>query len=117
MKAPFSWPKSSRFDEFARNCRHVDGHERPAPPPAIIMKGARHEFLAGAGLTLDHDRQVGLRQPGDDAVDILHDRRAADDRQVLGRRLCGGSGFAIGLLERRGRPVRTSALRSKGFGR
>ena len=77
-----------RLDEIARNCRHVDGDERSAAALAVIVQGARNQLLAGAGFAADHDREVGLHQPGEQAVDFLHRRRAADQRDRL-EVLCG----------------------------
>jgi hypothetical protein len=56
------------------------------------VQRARHQFLAGARFTGNHHRQIGLHQPRQDAVDFLHRRRTADQRNVVeiltfGRRL------------------------------
>ncbi len=69
------------FDQLARDRRHVDRHERAVAAAAEIMKRAGDKLLAGAGLAVDHDRQIGLHQPGERAIDLLHRRRAADQRQ------------------------------------
>ena len=55
------------------------------------MDGARDQFLAGARLARDEDGQVGRDDARDDAIDVLHRRRAADQRQrrVLFRRGLG----------------------------
>ena len=37
-----------RFDQVARDRRHVDGDERPVAPLAVVMQRARDELLAGA---------------------------------------------------------------------
>ncbi len=95
VKAPFSWPNSSDFDQLARDRRHVDRDEGTAAALAVFMKGARHQFLAGTGLAGDHDRQVGAHQAGQDAVDFLHGRRAADQRQLLFRLGVFGGGMAV----------------------
>ncbi len=79
-----------RFDQFARNGRHVDGHEGALAAAAIVMQRPRHKLLARTGLSHDHDREIGLRQAGDDAVDFLHRRRAADNGQSLARRIAVG---------------------------
>ena len=73
------------LDQVARDRRHVDGDEGPLPALAVIVQRARDEFLAGAGFAGDHDRQVGRHQPRERAVDLLHRRRAADQRDVLSR--------------------------------
>ena len=79
-----------RFDQFARNGRHVDGDEGPLAAAAVVMERPRHKLLAGAGLAHDHHGEIGLRQAGDDAVDFLHGGRAADDGQRLARRVAVG---------------------------
>jgi hypothetical protein len=71
------------FDEFAGNRRHINGDEGPVPTLTVVVERPRHQFLAGAGLARDHHRQVRLHQPGQHAVDVLHGRRAADERQAL----------------------------------
>ena len=68
------------LDQVARDRRHVDGDERPVAPLAVIVQRARDQFLAGAGLAGDHHGQIGLHQPRQHAVDFLHRRRAADQR-------------------------------------
>ena len=71
------------FDEVARDRRHVDGDEGAGAPLAVIVQRARHQFLAGAGFAGDHHRQIGLHQPRQHAVDFLHRRRAADERNIV----------------------------------
>ena len=76
-------PEQLAFDEFFRNRRHVHGDKRPGAAAAVIVQGAGDEFLARAGLAHDHHREIGLCEPCDDAIDFLHRRRAADQRQAL----------------------------------
>jgi hypothetical protein len=80
VKAPRSWPNSSLSIS-----RHVDRHEGAGAPLAVIVQRARDQFLAGAGLAVDHDRQVGGREAGDRAVNFLHRGAAADQRQAFFR--------------------------------
>ena len=80
VKAPFSWPKSS-LDQLPRNGGHVERHERALAALAVIVQHAGDQLLAGAALARDHDGQIGLREPRQHAVDLLHGRRAADERQ------------------------------------
>ncbi|MGY4469822.1 hypothetical protein ACVWWK_005531 [Bradyrhizobium sp. LB9.1b] len=47
------------------------------------MQRARHQLLAGAGLARDHHGEVGLHQARQHAIDFLHRRRAADQRDRL----------------------------------
>jgi len=51
---------------------------------AVIVQGARDQFLAGTALAHDHHGQIGLRKPRDDAVDLLHRRGTTNQRQALG---------------------------------
>src|SRR5690606_744579 len=76
-------PKEFAFDQFARDRCHVDGNEGTIPPAAIIMESARNEFLAGAALTRDHHGEVRLHEPRENAVNILHGGRAADQRNLF----------------------------------
>ena len=78
-------PEQLGLDQVARDRRHVDGDELPATPFAVVVKRAGDQFLAGAGLARNHDREVGLHQTRDQAVDFLHRRRTADQRNRLER--------------------------------
>ena len=71
------------LDQLARDRRHVERHERALAALAVVVQRARHQLLAGAGLAGDHHREVGRHQAGERAVDLLHRRRAADQRQAL----------------------------------
>ena len=69
------------FNQLARDRRHVDRDERAGAPLAVVVQRAGDQFLAGAGLAVDHHRQVGGAEPRDGAVHLLHRRAAADQRQ------------------------------------
>ena len=71
------------LDQLARDRRHVDGNEGAVAPAAVVVQGARHQFLAGTAFAVDHHREVGRGEPGDGAVDLLHRRTAADQRQFI----------------------------------
>ena len=71
------------LDQLARDRRHVERHERSFATLAVVVQRARHQLLAGARFARDHDREVGRHQPGQRAVDLLHGRRTADQRQAL----------------------------------
>ncbi len=45
---------------------------------AVEVDGARDELLAGAALAQDQDGVRGVGDLGEDAVELLHSRRAAD---------------------------------------
>ena len=89
------------LDQLARDRGHVDRDERPGAALAEIVQRAGDQLLAGAALAGDHDRQVGAHQPGDRAVDLLHRRRAADQRQLL-----------LGIVLRQPATARARAARS-----
>ena len=67
-------------------------------------------------LARDHHREVGLGEPRQHAVDFLHGRAAADQRQPS-----LGSAASRGVLRRGSASARPttemSSFRSKGFGR
>ena len=89
------------LDKIARNGGHVDGHEWSALALAVVVQRPRDQFLAGAGLARNHDREIGLHQPRQNPKNVLHRRGAPDDRHHLDR----GRGFRrlappLGLCER-----------------
>jgi hypothetical protein len=71
------------FDQFARDGGHVDRDKRAFAAFAVIVQRTGDQFLAGAGFAVDHDRQVGLHQPRQRAVDFLHGRRTANQRHAF----------------------------------
>ena len=75
--------KQLALDQVARNGGHVDGDERPATAFAIIMQRAGDQLLASTGLARDHDREIGLHEARERAVDLLHGRRTPDQRHAL----------------------------------
>jgi hypothetical protein len=59
------------------------------------------EFLARPGLAADHHGEIGLHQPSQHPKDVLHRRRAADDRHGLGGSVVVGLlAVTLGLRER-----------------
>ena len=71
------------LDQLARDRGHVDRDKRAVAPLAVIVQRASDQFLAGAALAHDRHGEVGAHQPGEHAVDLLHRRRAADQRQLV----------------------------------
>ena len=67
----------------------------PLAPFAEIMESARDELLAGAEFAIDHHRQIGLHEPGQDPVDILHRRPS------VRRAACSRSSILAALLRSR----------------
>ena len=86
-------PEQLAFDQIAWQCGHVDGDEWPMPTAAIVVQGAADQLLAGAAFAMDHHRQVGAHQARQDAIDLLHRRRAPDQRQVFVWTFAGSRGF------------------------
>jgi hypothetical protein len=81
----------------------VDGDEGPVEAGAGLVDGAGQEFLAGAGLALDQDRDGAGRDPAGAGNDPLHGGAAVDDGGEL-RGLRGQAGgeaikFAVGAGE------------------
>ena len=92
VKAPFSWPNSSDSIRSRGIAAMLMATNGPVAALAVVVQGAGDQFLAGAGFAGDHHRQVGLHQAGEHAVDVLHRRRAADQRHVVGRVVRRGCG-------------------------
>ena len=92
-------PEQFGLDQVARNRRHVDGDERTVGALAEVMQRAGDQFLAGARFARDHDREIGLHQPRQHAVDVLHGRRSADQRNAV---VLTGRRVALGLRRRDG---------------
>ena len=107
------------LDQLARDRRHVDRDERAVAALAVVVQRAGDQLLAGAALAGDQHGEVGVHQPGDDAVDLLHRRRAADERQLLLRASSSADWPAArsrGALSARSTTL-TSSPRSNGLGR
>ena len=62
--------------------RAIHRHERLSRTRAVLMHGARHQFLACAGLANDQDRGIGLRRPQDVALQLAQARAVADHVMV-----------------------------------
>ena len=91
------------FDQLARDCRHVDRHERAAEPAlAIIMQCARATSSLPVPLspTIITVRSVA-HQAGDDPVNLLH-------------RLTSGRSAAAALRVRRRQAPRRPRLQRRG---
>jgi len=55
----FLMAKEFALQECGRDRGAIQKDEGPLPPAAEVMNGARHQFLARAGLALDEDGCVG----------------------------------------------------------
>ena len=75
-------PEEFGLDQFVRNGGHVQRDEGHVRPRRVAVQCLGDEFLAGAGLTVDEDRDVRIRQTADSAEDLLHSGCLPDD---LGR--------------------------------
>ena len=103
VKAPFSWPNSSLSMRSRGMAAILIGDEGALLALAVIVQGARDQFLAGAGFAGDHHREIGLHQPRQRAVDFLHGRRAADQRHALDVLGLGRAQPVLRLAHARGR--------------
>ena len=71
----------------------VDRDERPARAPAVLVDGARHQLLAGAGLAGDQHGGVAV---GDEADHLLHPRIAGLEPIRVSASASGAAGRAAG---------------------
>ncbi len=71
------------LEQRLRNGRAVDGDEGLVAPRAHLVKRARYHFLAGAAFSGDENGNAARRGLSDEPVDVLHDRRAADQATEL----------------------------------
>jgi hypothetical protein len=67
------------LEQVARNRRRIDGDEGLVGARTVAVQGARHQFLAGAGLAVDEHRGMRLRQTADGAKHFLHRRCLAEN--------------------------------------
>ena len=67
------------FDEGGDERAAIDGDEGLGSVGAVVVDGAGDELLAGAGLAEDEDGVGGEGDLGEDAVELLHGGRAADE--------------------------------------
>ena len=74
VKAPFLWPKSSRFEQGVGHGAAVLDHEGSLGALAGVVNGARQQFLAGAGFAGDQHGQI-VRG---DALAPVRRRRSVD---------------------------------------
>src|SRR5262249_12147380 len=77
------------LEERVGKRRAVDGDEAAALALALEVDRARRELLAGAGLAVDEDGRVVLREHADRLEDLVHDAVAAHHV---------GEGVAVGEL-------------------
>jgi hypothetical protein len=72
-----------RFEQRLGDRGAVLGDERLLAPPAEPVDRARDHLLAGAALAQDENRIVGLDHHVEEAQEVEHRRRAADDLGVV----------------------------------
>ena len=66
--------KELAFEQRLRKGRTVHRHKGFGGPGAVLMDGASHQFLAGAGFAGDQDRGAGRSDPRDQFAHRLHRR-------------------------------------------
>ncbi len=74
------------LQQFGRNGRRVECHERALHARRFVVQRMRHQLLAGAGFAVDQHRQRRLREAADGAEQRAHGRRVADQLRALVRR-------------------------------
>ena len=79
VNAPFSCPKSSRFEEVLLQCRAVHLDEVARRSKRVVVHGARDELFTGAGLAANEDRGVALGDLADDREHFLEGAARTDD--------------------------------------
>ena len=104
------------LDQLARDRRHVDGHEGAVAALGVVVQHARHQLLAGAGFARDHHGEVGAREAGERAVDLLHRRRAADEGQIVAVGLGAGQLLAPAGLGQRAADDGDQLVEVEGLG-
>jgi len=79
-----------RFNQVAGNGGHVQRDKGAVIPGAVIMQGARHQFLTRAALTVDEHRYIGMGQPANGPENLLHGGGFPNDLRIL------APGFHVG---------------------
>src|SRR5476649_2183755 len=68
------------FEEVLRNRGTVDGEKGPGGAPAVVIDGARHQFLAGAAFAQDQAGDILRSDTADGLTYFQHGGTAADQR-------------------------------------
>ena len=71
------------FQQILRNGRAVYGQKSQFAPLAVMVNGARHQFLARATLAGDQSSGVAGRQLPDHFENFLHDLASPDDSLIV----------------------------------
>ena len=78
VKAPLSWPNSSLSISVGGSAARFTATNGCRRARRVVVDGARHQLLAGAGLAGDEHRRVGGGGAADQLPDGQHRRRGAD---------------------------------------
>ena len=87
------------FEQLLRYGGGVDGHKRSACAGRMLVQGARHQLLTGAGFASHQDRDMALAQTPDGAEHVLHRGRLTHHFRRIGTRGVGDF-FAQAFLHR-----------------
>jgi len=106
------------LDPLARHGGQVDDGEAAVLARAEVVQGAGDQFLACAGFAQDQHGQIRAHQPRDGAIDLLHRRRTANQRQTLiaHRARLGLGGLGVGRPAQRPFGGRGHVVEIEGFG-
>ena len=83
VNAPLTCPNSSLSSRFSCSAPQLTRMNGPSDALAELVDGPGDDFLAGAGLADEQDVRGAWRGEANEAIDVLHGRRAAHD---LGQR-------------------------------
>ena len=72
-------PEELGLDQFLRNRRAIDFHERAFAAKARSVQRARNELFAGTALTVDQHAAVGRRGDGNLLAQRFHGNAVADN--------------------------------------
>ena len=77
---PLDVPEQFPLDQAGTECGQADRQERTGAPAAMAVNRAGDQLLAGPALARDQHRHVGRRDQRDALEQLLHGRRATDER-------------------------------------
>ena len=79
VNAPRTWPNSSASSRVSGIALQLSATKRCDPPRAVVVDGARDDFLAGSGLARDEDRARRVRDGLEQLEHFAHRAAASDD--------------------------------------
>ena len=113
-----SVPEQLALGQRRAERRHVDRHERPVGPMAVLVDRPGDQLLARAAFAADMDARLGRRDDRDPLENLLNRRRRADHpRRLLGRNGLGRRRAERPAIFNARSIARWATFRSNGFTR